>query len=128
MSLRVKPLEWRDSYGVLRAETPFGDYIVTGKILRVGVVYMEFEQVCDDPKAAAQADYESRILSALAPIDAATAARVLLDAGIPDNAVQMAALPLTTDSDLEPSMWNTDDEIREAILAALRALANEAPE
>lgn len=29
-----EPLVWRDSYGVLRAETPFGDYMVTGGIAR----------------------------------------------------------------------------------------------
>lgn len=60
---KVKALEWRNSYGVLRAETAFGDYIVTGNILRIGP--MSCEMVSEDPKAAAQADYERRILSAL---------------------------------------------------------------
>ena len=58
----VKPLEWRDSYGVWRSETPFGDYIATGKILKIGTLAMSPEVVCDDPRAAAQADYTRRIL------------------------------------------------------------------
>jgi hypothetical protein len=65
----VKPLEWRDSYGVLRAETPFGDYKITGKILRMpGTVSVEM--VCENQEAGkdvAQADYEKRTLFALEP-------------------------------------------------------------
>ena len=64
----VRELEWRDSYGVWRAETPFGDYMVTGKIVKMPLT-SRAEMVCEDTeaaKAAAQADYRARILSALA--------------------------------------------------------------
>ena len=64
----VRELEWRDSYGVWRAETPFSDYMVTGKIVKMPLT-SRAEMVCEDTeaaKAAAQADYRARILSALA--------------------------------------------------------------
>jgi hypothetical protein len=68
--VKVKPLEWRDSYGVLRADTEFGSYLISasGKILTLGVAPMSPQMVCanlDDAKAAAQADYERRIKDAL---------------------------------------------------------------
>lgn len=65
--VKVKPLEWRNSYGVLRAKTLFGDYIITRHILKL---LSGSEQVHDDTeaaKAAAQADYEGRVLAALEP-------------------------------------------------------------
>lgn len=66
----VKPLEWRDSYSVVRADTEFGSYMTSasGKILTVGVAPMSPQIVCanlDDAKATAQADYTRRILSTL---------------------------------------------------------------
>jgi zona occludens toxin (predicted ATPase) len=68
--VRVKPLEWRDSYSVLRADTEFGSYMTSasGKILTLGVAPMSPQMVCanlDDAQAAAQADYERRIKDAL---------------------------------------------------------------
>lgn len=73
--VRVKPLVWRDSYSVIRADTEFGNYqtSASGKILTLGVAPMSPQTVCanlDDAKAAAQADYERRILSALEPAPA----------------------------------------------------------
>ena len=67
--VRVKLLEWRDSYGVLRAETPFGDYKITGNVLhRLGnPAPQSVHENEEAAKAAAQADYEARILSALEP-------------------------------------------------------------
>lgn len=66
-AVKVKPLEWRDSFGVLRAETPFGDYKVAGKVLhRLGSP--SGQTVCGnsvEAQAAAQCDFEARILSAL---------------------------------------------------------------
>lgn len=69
---KVKPLEWREEYGyAARAEHAFGVYAITDA--RVGSpVKLEggdhvtrwFASV-DEAKAAAQADYEARILSAL---------------------------------------------------------------
>lgn len=61
----VKPLEWRDSYGVLRAETPFGEYKVTGRILRLPSHAEQVHGTIEAAKAAAQADYGARIRSAL---------------------------------------------------------------
>ena len=64
LSKYVKPLEWVDSYGVMRAETPFGDYKIVGKVLHLpGTTRAEI--VGDDLFNAAQADYARRILSAL---------------------------------------------------------------
>jgi len=63
----VKPLVWRVSFGVFRAETPFGDYMVMGKRLQFPAP-LRTEQVRESEeaaKAAAQADYEARIRSAL---------------------------------------------------------------
>lgn len=62
---KVKPLVWEDSFGVLRAETPFGDYMVSGKILTLPLP-MRPDQVhnnAEASKVAAQADHEARILS-----------------------------------------------------------------
>lgn len=70
----VKPLEWRDSYGVMRAETPFGDYMITEKVLRTPGTCRS-EMVCDDPTVTAQADYARRILTDL-NLDALLAAAV----------------------------------------------------
>lgn len=63
--VRVKQLEWRDSYGVLRAETPFGDYMVTGKILRFP---NRAESVHDDrdmAKSFAQFHFERHVKECL---------------------------------------------------------------
>ena len=64
-----KPLEWRDSYGVLRAETPFGDYKITSNVLhRLGnPAPQSVHENKEAAQAAAQADYEARILAALEP-------------------------------------------------------------
>jgi hypothetical protein len=64
---KVKPLNWRKAYGVSRAKTPFGDYIVGVRTLTLPLP-MNPQQVHeneDAAKAAAQADYERRILEAL---------------------------------------------------------------
>ena len=68
-AVKVKPLEWRDSYGVLRAETPFGDYKIAGKVLHHlgNPAPQSFHDSIEAAQAAAQADYERRILSALEP-------------------------------------------------------------
>lgn len=68
----VKPLEWRGSYSVIRADTEFGSYqtSASGKILTLGIAPMSPQMVCAnlaDAKAKAQADYERRILSAITP-------------------------------------------------------------
>lgn len=69
VGVTVKPLEFRNSYGVLRAETPFGDYMVVRTILHLPGRHGA-QMVCADAEAAqaaAQADYEARILSAIEP-------------------------------------------------------------
>ena len=69
--VRVKALEWRDSYGVFRAETPFGDYKIAGHVLhRLGnPAPQSVHDSLEAAKSAAQADYErrARILAALDP-------------------------------------------------------------
>jgi hypothetical protein len=68
--LAVRPLKWRDSYSVIRADTKFGSYLTSasGKILTINVAPGSPQMMCAnlaDAKAAAQADYEARILAAL---------------------------------------------------------------
>ncbi len=63
----VVPLVWRDSYGVWRAETPFGDYKVCGRILSLPLP-MNPQQVHADEdaaKAAANAHHEAQIMAGL---------------------------------------------------------------
>ena len=63
----VKPLVWSNSYGVWRAETPFGEYKVMGRVLTLPLP-MNPQQVhngVDSSKAAAQAHYVAQIMSAL---------------------------------------------------------------
>lgn len=63
----VKPLVWRDSYGVFRAETVFGDYKVLGRVLRLPSA-LQAEMVCESSEAAqaaANADNAARTLAAL---------------------------------------------------------------
>ena len=69
MRPRVKPLVWREGYGVSRAASPFGDYVVTNGILTLPLP-MRPQRVYEsdaDAKAAAQADNKSRIMGALEP-------------------------------------------------------------
>ena len=82
---RVKPLEWEYHPAGAKAEPPTGHaYIIDTRM--EGRVYTikglnpqrEFAST-DDAKAAAQVDYEARILAALEPVTVQEAARVLLD-------------------------------------------------
>lgn len=69
--VRVKKLQWRDSYGVLRAETPFGDYMVTGKILRFPNRAESVHENRDTAKDVAQFHFERRVRECLeCPTDA----------------------------------------------------------
>lgn len=61
MTIRVKQLEWADSYGVMRAETPFGTYMARGNIL----TFNRIDSIGPDPMGRAQADFERRILSVI---------------------------------------------------------------
>ena len=139
----VKPLEWLDSYGVIRADTEFGSYQISanGKVLTLGVAPLSPQKVCanlDDAKAAAEADHERRVLSRLttAPaMDVQQAARVLLDY-MPNYAMEKAALESKAVDD-EGEFQSLSDlldfsgqnksytVVREALCAALRALANQ---
>lgn len=88
-TVKVKPLEWREILGVIRADTPFGryTYIECQKacLLDMGVIPLGNTKPCETPedaKIAAQTHYETRILSAIetTPVTPAEAARVLVDA------------------------------------------------
>jgi len=64
----ARSLEWNGTY----AETPFGTYHIT-KYGRPWAVYFERDLACEatdeaDARVRAQADYESRIASALDPL------------------------------------------------------------
>jgi hypothetical protein len=62
----IQPLVWRDSYGVLRAETPWGDYKVCGRILSLPLP-MNPQQVHLDEqsaKAAANAHHAAQVMTA----------------------------------------------------------------
>ncbi len=59
----VKPLQWRDSYGVTRADTDIGTWYLKGKIAEFSK--QRFSMVVgDDPKADVQAKHE-KMLSGL---------------------------------------------------------------
>ena len=61
--VKVKPLEWHSSYGVLRAETPYGDYMVARGMLTFPNP-MRPQQIHKDEEsaqAAATADYHKRL-------------------------------------------------------------------
>jgi hypothetical protein len=70
MSVRVKPLVWRKQDSAWNAETPFGLYDIT-RYGKYWGVYLHNSLVAEpdgdaaEAKAAAQADYEERIRSAL---------------------------------------------------------------
>lgn len=70
--VRVKPLEWIGLSDSCIAHTPFGVYKVAqaGETVNMFIARSElpksFHATLDEAKAAAQADYEARILSALA--------------------------------------------------------------
>lgn len=78
MSMKVKPLVWshrndQPAYEVC-ADCPFGRYAIApagdhgyGWKQPRQNVWSDFLPTCDEAKAAAQSDYETRILSALAP-------------------------------------------------------------
>jgi hypothetical protein len=101
---RVKPLVWERSKGVqtdFKAKCVIGVYLVECFDDGEGDYYvwaLEWGKIegpkmasADEAKAAAQADYEARILAALEPVTVQEAARVLLDAydgfmaGKPEN-------------------------------------------
>lgn len=83
---RIKPLVWRDalpstnpSYSPNTAPTPFGMYYAN-----THAFWFEGSDATKYPsreaaKAAAQADYEARILAALEPVTVQEAARVLYE-------------------------------------------------
>lgn len=68
---RVKALEWSTNWGTIKAETPIGHYFVEARRdgsfdCRLENVWKTWASSSDAAKAAAQADYERRVLSALA--------------------------------------------------------------
>ena len=89
-AVRVRELEWEKSLGggILHSypESDGSAYTIIQEANRLAVRYgPHLIKVCDDwsdAKAAAQADYETRILAAIepAPVSVREAARVLLDA------------------------------------------------
>ena len=124
---RIKPLVW-DLWdgGMTVAKTIIGTYNLSpASSLRFpngSYLYYETEEAA---KAAAQADYEARILAALEPVTVQEAARVLLDA-IDDGEVwrvYMNAMTPILRADMSADAWNTVAEIRAAFASALRALA-----
>jgi hypothetical protein len=123
---RVKPLSWT-SKGY--AETPFGNYLVVREdwsgqddfwfVCFAGKPYGKCGEHGSEEaaKAAAQADYEARILAALEPVTVQEAARVLLDA-----MSDITAKPLAEMSDAMKIKAHPAILLR-GLCAALRALA-----
>ena len=63
----VKPLDWVVCYGIWRAKTGFGNYMVEGKILTLPHT-LHTQQIHNDTheaKAAAQAHYAAQIIEGL---------------------------------------------------------------
>lgn len=134
--VRVSPLVWT-AKGY--AQTPFGKYLVVREdwsgqedfwfVCFAGKPYGQCGEHSSEEaaKAAAQADYEARILAAIepAPVSVREAARVLLDECKDGEVWRMyvnAMMPVLN-ADLSADSWNTVDEIRAAFAAALRAIA-----
>jgi len=123
---RVKPLVWT-SKGY--AETPFGNYLVvredwSGKddfwfVCFAGKPYAKCGEHGSEEtaKAAAQADYEARILAALEPVTVQEAARVLLDAMSDITAKPLAEMSDAMKIEAHPAI------LLRGLCAALRALA-----
>jgi len=76
VTVGVKPLVWRSNgKGRICADTPFGLYEIEHgrygmRLLHSGSFMQDDLQGIDAAKAAAQADYEARILAALEPVAA----------------------------------------------------------
>ncbi|WP_312418293.1 hypothetical protein [Shinella sp.] len=71
----VKALEWSTNWGIVKAETPIGHYYIEarrdgGFDLRLEYVWSVWASGSKMAKAAAQADYEQRIRSALVDVPA----------------------------------------------------------
>jgi hypothetical protein len=132
----VKPLEWHDT----RAPTPFGDYAVERDEDReMG----EFSWVCAAPddiighfptsvtaKAAAQADYERRILSALASPEAEARLRERVAEGMRTFALSATVSKSVPGGSVNSSMvgyrrCNTEDEARGSFI---RSVEKEKPD
>ena len=130
---RVKPLAWSDPappdetcrYDYITAETPFGSVRLEWK------GWKDYDAPCghtpwgefvigdtlDEAKAAAQADYEARILAALEPVTVQEAARVLLDAMSDITAKPLAEMSDAMKIEAHPAI------LLRGLCAALRALA-----
>ncbi len=69
-SPKIKRLEWIEDYGYIKAETPFFKYMVVIIGGKAGLCFdgndefLKFKTV-DDAKAAAQADFERRVMECL---------------------------------------------------------------
>ena len=61
----VKPLPWRDSYGVMRADTEIGTYYLRGSYVDLRMQDRSLMAGNSTPELVAQADYEKRTLSTL---------------------------------------------------------------
>ncbi len=80
--IKIKPLEWEQNLGgVWKARTAFGtSYSVADRQWSYGpaMVWFWVEEGDDAAKAAAQADYEARIMAALTPAPADEVRRAAL--------------------------------------------------
>lgn len=143
--VRIKPLVWGESYGVFRAETPLGDYKITGRILRLPTGAEQVHVDIEAAKAAAQADYEARIIAALdltpAPAVESVAMTAQDAARVPEIAGQireiteadMANIVAHLSYECEPTgpLPNANSLMMEVVrlrnkLAALRAIGGDA--
>lgn len=73
--VKIKPLEWSTNWGIVKAETPIGHYYIEarrdgGFDLRLEDVWSVWASGSKTAKAAAQADYERRVRSALFDVPA----------------------------------------------------------
>ena len=126
VAVGVKPLVWRgNGKGRVCADTPFGAYEIGhgryGMRLRHGGSCMQDDlQGIEAAKAAAQADYEARILAALTPAPVADSLPAIDPAAIREAALREAAAEAErTPTCLLPSGHFLSERCRDAILALI---------
>lgn len=96
----VKPLEWKIGDWEYTAETPFGKYVMRenrDRWIMTGLMGGTFDSI-DVAQSTAQADYESRIRSALAHPDTKVIAKLANEINTLRRALEKIASPSQTDS------------------------------
>lgn len=134
MTIKIKPLEWEyHPVGIMAAPSTGHAYIFDTRMkghfrsIKGFNPQRDFDTL-DEAKAAAQADYERRILAALepAPVTLAQAARVLLDEWMHGEGPlgDLVCYSMDEDGVMRPDIDGRWTEFPKIEAALLRALAD----